>query len=256
VHPDLQDADDLKFVLTPGGIRASDRVTQAFPDKLVRVPRRRARTPGDNLKGILLDKAARAEWIVATVCQGGPVEEFVADIIVPAEPTRRGGQLIYIFTGLQDEPTTMILQPVLQWGAPGDPGGWRLCSWLVDRQTNKAHATASVGVNPGARVRAYLRLIARNGGKFLYASGFDGFPTTTMNIETERALRTAVTVLEAYKIQGSPDYPPDPAIRFEDVTLSQTPAGAWFVQNFIIDGGQHAEIVSGVQPYVFELHCR
>lgn len=254
--PETHDDNDLGLVITPGGIRALDRVTEISSGQVIKVPRRRSKAPEDYLKGVLFGAAARAEWIVATVCQGGPVQEFAADIIVPAEPTRRRGQLIYIFTGLQDEPTTMILQPVLQWGAPGDPAGWRLCSWLVDRQTNRAHSTVTVGVNAGARVRAYLRLTGRDGPKMQYASGFDGFPATTMTIETQRALRTAVTVLEAYKIQGSPDYPPNPAIRFEQVRLAQKPAAAWFVQNFVIDGGQHAEIVSPAEPWAFELHCR
>jgi hypothetical protein len=252
----LQDAEGFTFVVTPGGPRTSDRVVQVAADEIVRVPRRRAKPSEDHPYGVQLGGPARAQWIVAAICQGGSVQEFTADIVVPAEPTRRNGQLLYVFTGLQDEPTTMILQPVLQWGAPGDPQGWRICSWLVDRQTNRAHATPTVGVAPGARIKAYLRLVGRNGAKLQFACGFDGFPSTTMTIETERALRTAVAVLEAYRIQGSSDFPPDPAIRFEQVRLTQKPSSSWSPRNLVIDGGQHAEIVRPAEPCVFELHCR
>lgn len=246
--------DDLTFAMTPGGLRTSDRIIHVEDGTVVRPPRRRAR-PHDPNK-TWMGEVARANWIVATVRQGGPIQDFVADIVVPGEPSRRDGQLLYVFTGAQDEPTTMILQPVLQWGAAGDPDGWHICSWLVDRQTGKAHRTGSVAVKPGARVRARIRRTGRDGARIAYTCEFEGHGATKLNVVLDTALRTAVSVLEAYRTTGPLNYPPDPAIRFEGVRLVQAQPGAWLPRNFVIDDGQHAEIVQQSEPSVFELHCR
>lgn len=250
-----QAGDGPALVITPGGLRLSNQIVQIDDGEVVRPPRRR-RKPQDPNKGTWLDGAVRASWIVAAVRQGGPVQDFTADIVVPAEPSRAGSQLIYIFAGLQDEPTTMILQPVLQWGAPDDPAGWHLRSWLVDRQTGKAHSTKSVSVATGAHVRARMRRTGKDGARHAYTCDFEGYGPTEMKIAVTNALSTAVAVLEAYGIKGSLDYPPDPAIRFDKVRVQQQQPGAWFPQNFVIDGGQHARIVNGAEPSVFELHCR
>lgn len=246
---------DLSLVITPGGLRTSDQIAQVTPGDVVRPPRRR-RGSGGTDKGPWLSNRARANWIVAAVRQGGEVQEFTADLVVPAEPSRNDGQLLYVFTGLQDEPTTMILQPVLQWGAAGDPPGWRLCSWLVDRQTGEARSTQTVAIASGTTVRAYIRREGKDGGRTVFTCGFEDHGATQMKVALSGTLRTAVAVLEAYRVKGSPNYPPDPAIRFQQVRLQQRQAGAWTVQDFVIEGGQHAEIVQVEEPSIFDLHCR
>ncbi len=248
----------LRFVITPGGLRTSEQVVPVEPDTRVRLgPRRRAspERPERPDGTVLLDDVARANWIVATYSQGGVIDEFVADIVVPAEPAQHDGQLLYVFIGLQDEPTTMILQPVLQWGAPGDPPGWRLCSWVVDRQTNVARPTQSVAVAAGTRVTGRVSRTARRGSRFDYTCGFDGHPETSLAI-TGPGLGTAVAVLEAYRVHGAADYPPGPPIRVDHARLRPARPAGWNKQDLVIDYGQHAEIVSGSEPCAFELHCR
>ncbi|WP_294311142.1 hypothetical protein [uncultured Sphingomonas sp.] len=244
----------LGLAITPGGLHSQDSVRKVGPDETVHLARRRRDRPKPSDKW-LSGQAARANWIVATYCKGGVIQEFVADIVVPAEPARHGGQTVYVFPGLQDDGGTLILQPVLQWGAQGDPPGWRLCSWMVDRVAGTANRTASVPVAPGIRVQGRMRVIGRAGNRFTYECTFDGQPATRLQASLP-GLNTAVAVLEAYGIKGAPDYPPEPAIRVDQVRLTPRSPAAWATQDIVTDVGQHAEIVSAAEPCVFALHCR
>lgn len=70
-------------------------------------------------------------WIadVVSVTQG-PIRRLTADWGTPNRPNTRNSQTLYFFPGLEDSPTTRILQPVLGWNmADGRDNAYSLASW-------------------------------------------------------------------------------------------------------------------------------
>ena len=59
-----------------------------------------------------------ASWTNDT---GTPVSRFATTWVVPPAPATRSGQTIFLFNGIQN--STMIYQPVLQWGSSAAGGG-------------------------------------------------------------------------------------------------------------------------------------
>src|SRR5215813_13683143 len=73
------------------------------------------------------DEAPRGGWVSWVDWQnnsGTPIAAFSATWIIPPEPSSAGGQLIYLFNGLQDAGKSHILQPVLQCGEVAGCGKW------------------------------------------------------------------------------------------------------------------------------------
>jgi hypothetical protein len=60
---------------------------------------------------------------------------------------------IYLFPGLQDVPTTRILQPVLGWNGADAGGGWVIYSWNCCVNDGTAWHSAPIGVTLGQHVR-------------------------------------------------------------------------------------------------------
>ena len=60
---------------------------------------------------------------------------------VPPAPATQNGQTIFLFPGIQN--STMIYQPVLQWGPSAAGGGnyWAVASWYVDGQGGHSFCT-------------------------------------------------------------------------------------------------------------------
>ena len=75
-----------------------------------------------------------ASWTNDT---GTPVSRFATTWTVPPEPRTANGQTIFLFNGIQN--STMIYQPVLQWGPSAAGGGsyWAVASWYADGQSGQ-----------------------------------------------------------------------------------------------------------------------
>ena len=128
-------------IITPGGARARSLVHEVNPGhvlhmELGRMTMRRpdghvisdfgtirtrlARHPLMPLNVSLPERVAPAlgsGWITYAYWRNGtgkPVTLFRTTLVVPPAPATNSGQLIYLFNGIEN--STMIYQPVLQWG--------------------------------------------------------------------------------------------------------------------------------------------
>lgn len=153
-------------VLTPGGYRPASVVHQVEPghflrmvddrifqfdeagtqvaahDTVSRKPVDRSLMPGNVSLRPVEGDAARGPapalaggWIAYAGWTNNapqPLSSFEARWSVPPAPATASGQTIFLFNGIQN--STMIYQPVLQWGQSAAGGGnnWTVASWYVD----------------------------------------------------------------------------------------------------------------------------
>jgi hypothetical protein len=68
---------------------------------------------------------------------GHPVTRFTTTWTVPAAPSTHSDQTVFLFNGIQN--STMIYQPVLQWGPSGAGGGnfWAVTWKIVYQRFNR-----------------------------------------------------------------------------------------------------------------------
>ena len=179
-----QPADDL--VLTPGGYRSKSLVHSVAPgnvldysgvkvrilkgdtgelvQELEAIP---GRPPG---KFLMPDNVFVPEervpglqqgWIVSAAWTNpstSPITSFRTKWTVPPPPLTDSGQLIFLFNGVQN--STMIYQPVLQWGSSADGGSsfWAVASWYADGQGGPAFKTDLEAVKSGDVVTGVITL--------------------------------------------------------------------------------------------------
>ena len=185
-----------------------------------------------------------ASWTNST---GKPVTSFSTQWVVPPEPIARAGQTIFLFNGIQN--STMIYQPVLQWGGSAAGGGnhWTVASWYVDGQGGPAFHSNLVQVNPGDVLTGVMTMTGQSGTQFSYNCEFQGIANTGLPISNVDELTWCIETLESYGITGAPCYPdtfrtPMRAINLR--TGATNPAIAWSTTNAVTDCGQHAVVVS------------
>jgi hypothetical protein len=99
-------------------------------------------------KGSASNPVINNTWIERLESSSLGAMSFVhAQWTVPAAPVHDTGQVLYFFPGLQDLPSTRILQPVLGWHqGGGGPGAWTLESWncCVDGTTTHSGSIPAV----------------------------------------------------------------------------------------------------------------
>jgi len=163
------EASDLDFVQTPGGLRVHrscvhEVANGAFVDSNddVWVGDRRERH---------LPRCAHAPrpptingWVEysSAIAPTNPYgfnwyRQLGIDFVVPSAPTSNGGQLIYLFPGLEPTTGNSILQPVLQYGTSPAGGGyyWGMANWYVTASGSAVHSPL-VRVNAGDRIRSWV----------------------------------------------------------------------------------------------------
>jgi len=261
-----------QLVITPGGARPRSLVhevkpgevvtaTRAVrsvageeakrPDRLSRMALQRATDvlPADQLPALGSGWITYAVWINDT---GKTITTLRTTWTVPPPPATQSGQLLYLFNGLQDNPVTHILQPVLQWGVSPDGGGnsWAIASWWVD-SSNNAYKTPLVSVNPGDTLVGVMTLLSQAAGSFSYKCEFEGIAGTSLTIQNANELVMPVQTLECYDLTQCSDYPNTDktamtaiAIKAGNDFLSPT----WNADNAVSDCGQHTIIVSNASP--------
>lgn len=185
-----------------------------------------------------------ADWKNST---GQPISSFSTAWVVPSEPGTSSGQLIYLFSGIQN--STMIYQPVLQWGTSSAGGGayWSVASWYVDGQNGKAFHTAAQRVSPGDVLVGIMTLTGQSAGGFSYDCEFQGMLDSRLTIQGVEELTWCIETLEAYQVTKCTDYPANARVRFTEIAIacrSLTPKLSWNPVNVVTDCGQHAVVVS------------
>ncbi len=185
-----------------------------------------------------------ASWTNST---GNPVSLFSTQWVVPPEPIARAGQTIFLFNGIQN--STMIYQPVLQWGSSAAGGGnyWAVASWYADGQGGPAFHSNLVQVKPGELLTGIMTLTSQSGTQFSYNCEFQGIANSGLPISNVDQLTWCIETLECYGIEGASSYPVTfrtPMKAIDIMTGATHPAISWAPTNSITDCGQHTVVVN------------
>ena len=150
---------------------------------------------------------------------GRPITVFRTTWTVPPVPTTQSGQTVFLFNGIQN--STMIYQPVLQWGVSAAGGGnyWGVASWYADGQGGPAFHSTLVQVNPGDVLVGVMTLTNQSGSSFSYNCLFQGIANTGLPITNVQELTWANETLEAYGITRCSDYPATDRTAFTGIGL-------------------------------------
>jgi hypothetical protein len=173
---------------------------------------------------------------------GTPVSFFSTTWVVPPAPSTQSGQLLYLFNGIQN--STMIYQPVLQWGNNGSFGGnyWCVASWYADGQGGPAFHSTPVNVNVGDTLVGIMTLTGQGPQGFSYDCVFQGIGNSDLKITNVQELTWCVETLECYYITQCSDYPntDKTAMRAIEIRTGTThPSITWTVSDIVTDCGQH-----------------
>ena len=263
-----------EFVITPGGYRRASQVHALEAGAIVNMADFRVQAlhadgrvladfghlevrsaehplqPGNIVHPPSLVPAFGTGWITNTGWTnntGSPITSFSTTWEVPPAPTTQSNQTIFLFNGIQN--STMIYQPVLQWGASAAGGGpyWSVASWYADGQTGTSFHTNLVRVNPGDRLVGVMTQTGHSASGFSYNCQFQGIANTSLPIQNVQELTWANETLEAYGITKVSDYPDCFRTAMTAINL-QTGTGHptinWTVSNTVVDTGQHTVVVS------------
>jgi Repeat of unknown function (DUF346) len=190
-------------------------------------------------------------WIVYgswTNTTGNPITSFTTTWTVPPEPSTHSGQTIFLFNAIQN--STMIFQPVLQWGKSGAGGGdyWAVASWYADGTGGVAFYSSLERVAPGD---VLVGIMSTGGpaahGLFSYNSYFHGIAHTHLHIKNVEQLTWCTQTLEAYGVKHCSDYPNTAKTAMRAIgikTGSVAPAIAWTPIDSVTDCNQSAVVVS------------
>ena len=183
-----------------------------------------------------------ASWTNNT---GTPVSLFSTKWVVPPAPSTQSGQTIFLFNGIQN--STMIYQPVLQWGGSAAGGGdyWAVASWYVDGQGGPAFHSNLVRVNPGTVLTGIMTLTGQSAQGFSYNSEFQGIANTGFPVQNIQELTWCIETLECYGITKCSDYPNTSKTQMYAINLQTGkthPVMTWTPTTPVSDCGQHTLI--------------
>ncbi|MBV8096632.1 MAG: hypothetical protein JO110_25990 [Acetobacteraceae bacterium] len=261
-------------VLTPGGLRPKSQVHLVEPGHSLRMTNGRVQKihpsgamvadlgeipsrpgPGPLMpRNVFPPEAIRpalgSGWIAYAYWSnntGHPISSFSTTWVVPPVPATQSGQTIFLFNGIQN--STMIYQPVLQWGPSAAGGGnyWSVASWYADGQNGQAFHTTLVRVNVGQTLIGIMTLTGQSASGFTYNCEFQGIANTSLPIQNVQQLTWAAETLEAYSVQHCSDYPNCWFTAMRNIAIAcgtTTPSISWTAQNAVTDCGQHCVIVS------------
>jgi hypothetical protein len=183
-----------------------------------------------------------ASWTNST---GTPVSLFSTKWVVPPAPATQSGQTIFLFNGIQN--STMIYQPVLQWGGSAAGGGnyWAVASWYVDGQGGPAFHSNLVQVSPGTVLTGIMTLTGQSAAGFSYNSEFQGIANTGFPVTNIQELTWCIETLECYGITKCSDYPNTSKTQMYAINMETGkthPVMTWTPATPVSDCGQHTLI--------------
>jgi hypothetical protein len=198
-----------ELVLTPGGLRPKSQVHKVEPGMVLNasrgalrllhpsgrvvtelrpVPRRPSGRPLMPFNVVHPPRRVPdfgSGWITYaswTNNTGSPISLFSTNWVVPPDPATQSGQTIFLFNGIQN--SSMIYQPVLQWGPSAAGGGnyWAVASWYADGQGGPAFYSQLVQVNPGDVLTGIMTLTGQSPAGFSYNCEFQGIANTGLPV--------------------------------------------------------------------------
>jgi hypothetical protein len=265
------------LVLTPGGYRSSSQVHHVEPGAVVdsaknqfRVMDAKGKVLADLGELVMKPKgkplmpenvglhpsvvpALGSGWIVyaSWTENAAPVSRFTTTWVVPPVPATQSGQTVFLFNGIQN--STMIYQPVLQWGPSAAGGGnyWAVASWYADGQGGKSFYSSLVRVNPGQVLVGVMTETGQAAAGFSYNCQFTGIANTSLPIQNVQQLYWCIETLECYGLQKCSDYPQTCSTAMKSIEIEaggKVVTPAWASTNSVTDCGQHAVVVSNASP--------
>ena len=250
-----------QYAITPGGIRPKSMIHTVQPGEIVDRDEigfnrfdvgRNQFIPPPPLEVATPELPALGSGWITYAAYTEPATNIITFMtttwVVPPEPTRHDSQLVYLFNGLQDNPVTHILQPVLQWGVSPDGGGnrWAVASWFVDSSGN-AFKTPLVNVNPGDVLTGVMRMTSQSGGRFNYTCQFAGLAGTLLTVNNTNQLVMPVETLECYSMSECRDYPHTLLTSMRSISVNTATASLplnFSAVNRVTECGQHTIVVS------------
>jgi hypothetical protein len=242
--------------ITEGKARLTDLTTRTiinYPEVTIK--------PGD-IPGFGSAWVAYAYWANTS---GQPITSFRTTWQVPEPPSTDSNQIIYLFSGIDpSDPSTGILQPVLQWGRSEAGGGpyWSVASWYVAGASagSNAYYTTPVQVNPGDTLVGAMTLTNQSGGTFDYNCEFEGISGTSLPALNHPELVWCNETLEVYNVAQCSDYPASSYTAMRAINIqtgAMAPVVNWVAENQPTDCGQYAVVTtnSGADGAV-DIHYR
>jgi hypothetical protein len=191
---------------------------------------------------------AHADWSNTT---GSPINCFTTTWVVPPPPASQSSQVIFIFNGITN--STMIYQPVLQWGFNGLFGGnyWVVASWYAAGQGGTARYSSYTLVNPGDVLVGVITRTGQSPSGFNYTCQFQGIANSTLVIQDVEELKACSQTLEAYNVTNCSNYPNADNVAMSAISI-ETAGGSpninWAPVNSVTDCGQQARVGSNANP--------
>jgi hypothetical protein len=185
-----------------------------------------------------------ASWTNDT---GRPVSRLATTWTVPPAPRTDHGQTVFLFNGIQN--SSMIYQPVLQWGPSAAGGGskWSVASWYADGQTGQSFHSTLVDVSVGDVLTGVMVRGRKRPKGYNYGCSFVGIANTNLPVFNIEELTWCNETLEVYGAQSESDYPDVPMTAMRDIELhcgTTAPDFLWTVNNAVTDIGQHCIVVN------------
>ena len=252
------------IVITPGGPRLRSKVHLIKPNSTVAVSTQiSTRLTKNGVSG----RPDSANWITAAWLDtvGGSVMSFSTTWKVPPAPATQTSQLLYLFSGMQPNDASTIVQPVLQWGGTeADEDGktrvgqfWTVASWIVPAPDGHVHHTPHVRVKPGDTLVGTIGLTNKSAAGCTYFCEFSGLAGTKFGTPPISELVWCVETLEAYELGSSAKPPYDLNNDFEYPAANSTIFGSinilangkpqnasWTVTDYVSDFGEHTEVAA------------
>lgn len=144
--------------------------------------------------------------------------EFNTSFTVPEPPNKNDGQTVFIFPGMENFGSNLIIQPVLQWGrsGAGDLGTWAIASWYVSSSGDAFH-TDLQPVSSGQVLEGVIRQ-SKKDDIFTVVSSFHGLPGTELIIHNSPQMTTFYEALEVYNLDNQLELPAS-SPKFFDITV-------------------------------------
>jgi len=175
--------------------------------------------PCDKMSVQLARQISDSGWIAYANFNAGNFSSYNGTWKVPKLPKSLGdGQIVYFFTGLEDDAGDEIIQPVLQYGADVDGGGeyWGIACWWVTSSDQYIYSTL-VKVAVGDTIFGYMNLLPN--ASWLIGAVVNGKPTTALTMANVATQTFSSVTLEAYQMQSCDDYPNDKGITFTSLIM-------------------------------------
>ena len=235
-----------KLVAELGEIPVKPGDQPLMPHNVLAVNPAQAHVAGAKVPALKSGWITYADWTNST---GKPITSFKTTWAVPPNPATHHNQTIFLFNGIQN--STMIYQPVLQWGPSAAGGGayWAVASWYADGQSGHSYHSGLTKVKVGQILVGVMTETGKTGSNFNYDCIFQGIPGSNLPITNVQQLTWCIETLEAYSCQVCSDYPAGKTKMYAiEIKTSGHPTLHWTAVNAVTDCSQHTIIVSNANP--------